>query len=48
MGGEDAEVPPFEEMKPNLEEQVKMQKEGEATQKLVEELRKNADVTVNI
>jgi hypothetical protein len=48
MGGEEAEVPSFEEMKPNLEEQVKMQKEGEAAQKLVEELRKNADVTVNI
>lgn len=48
MGGEEAEVPSFEEMKPNLEEQIKMQKEGEAAQKLVEKLRKNADVTVNI
>lgn len=48
IGGEEAEVPSFEEMKPNLEEQLKMQKEGEAAQKLVEELRKNADVTVNI
>ncbi|WP_373895437.1 SurA N-terminal domain-containing protein [Virgibacillus natechei] len=48
MGGEDgeeAEVPSFEEMKPDLEEQVKNQKEAEASQTLVEQLREDADVT---
>lgn len=45
-GGE--ELPPFEEVKPQLEEQIKMQKEREATQTLVAELRENADVTVHI
>lgn len=48
MGGEEQELPPFEEIKPQLEEQVKMQKEGEAAQTLVAKLRENADVTVNL
>ncbi|RNF38307.1 peptidylprolyl isomerase [Planococcus salinus] len=46
MGGE--ELPAFEELKPQLEEQIKMQKEGEATQALVAKLRENADVAVHI
>jgi len=46
MGGE--ELPAFEELKPELEEQVKMQKENEATQTLVAELREKADVTINL
>ncbi|MFZ4451628.1 SurA N-terminal domain-containing protein [Salibacterium aidingense] len=46
--GEDAETPSFEEMKPDLKEQVKSQKEAEASQALVEELRKNADVSINL
>ncbi|MBY7142796.1 SurA N-terminal domain-containing protein [Virgibacillus sp. NKC19-3] len=48
MGGEDgeeAEVPSFDEMKPDLEEQVKSQKEMEASETLVEQLREDADVT---
>ena len=45
-GGE--ELPAFEEVKPQLEEQVKMQKEGEATQTLVAQLREEADVTINL
>ncbi|SFE97304.1 SurA N-terminal domain-containing protein [Alteribacillus iranensis] len=48
MGGEEAEVPSFEEMKPDLKEQVKMQKEGEAAQKLVDQLREEADVTIHV
>lgn len=47
MGGEE-EVPSFDELKPELEAQVKSQKEGEATQNLVAELRENADVTINL
>ncbi|SDI68870.1 SurA N-terminal domain-containing protein [Alteribacillus bidgolensis] len=48
MGGEEAEVPSFDEVKPDLKEQVKMQKEGEVTQSLIEELREGADITVNL
>lgn len=51
MGGEDgeeAEVPSFEEMKPDLEQQLKNQKEAEASQTLVEKLREDADVTNNL
>ncbi|MFC4022411.1 SurA N-terminal domain-containing protein [Oceanobacillus longus] len=45
MNGEDAEVPSFEDMKPQLEQQVKGQQEAEAYQALVEKLREDADVT---
>lgn len=45
-GGE--ELPAFEEVKPQLEEQVRMQKEGEATQALIAQLREEADVTINL
>ena len=47
MGSEE-ELPAFDELKPELEEQVKMQKENEATQTLVAELREKADVTINL
>ncbi len=46
--GEDAEVPSFEEVKPDLKEQLIMQKQGEETQKLIEKLREEADVTINL
>ncbi|MFC7064088.1 SurA N-terminal domain-containing protein [Halobacillus seohaensis] len=46
--GESAEIPSFEEAKPDLIEQVKRQKKGQATQTLVEQLREDADVTVNL
>lgn len=42
------EPPSFEEMKPQLTEQVVMQKEGEAAQALVTELQESADITVNL
>lgn len=45
-GGE--ELPAFEELKPDLEAQVKMQKEGQAAQALVAKLRESADVTINL
>lgn len=45
-GGE--ELPAFEEVKPQLEEQVRMQKEGEAIQALVAKLREEAEVTINL
>ncbi|WP_181347429.1 SurA N-terminal domain-containing protein [Thalassobacillus sp. CUG 92003] len=46
-GGEN-QMPSFEEAKPNIKEQVKMQKESQAVQKLVDNLREDADVTVNL
>lgn len=41
-------LPPLEQVKPELEKQVKKQKEGQATQALVKELRKDAKVTINL
>ncbi|MDQ0298442.1 peptidyl-prolyl cis-trans isomerase SurA [Salibacterium salarium] len=46
--GEEVEIPSFEEMKPDLKEQVKTQKESEASQTLVEDLREDADITNNL
>ena len=42
------EVPSFEEIKPQLEDQVKMEKEAMAAQNLASELREDADVTVHL
>ncbi|MGO2862341.1 MAG: SurA N-terminal domain-containing protein [Brevibacterium sp.] len=47
QGGQQQEVPELEEMRPQLEEQVKSQKSTEATQKFAEKLRKQGDVTIN-
>lgn len=45
-GGE--EIPAFEEVKPQIEEQMKAQKESEATQALIAKLREDAEVTINL
>ncbi|RKQ30792.1 SurA N-terminal domain-containing protein [Oceanobacillus halophilus] len=42
------ELPSFDEMKPDLEAQVKSQKESEVTQTLVDKLRDEAEVTINL
>ncbi|AQQ53334.1 SurA N-terminal domain-containing protein [Planococcus lenghuensis] len=42
------ELPPFEEIRPALEDQLIVQKEREATQTLVDDLRETAEVTVNL
>ncbi|ASN05626.1 SurA N-terminal domain-containing protein [Virgibacillus necropolis] len=47
MGGE-GKVPSFDEVKPALKEQIKGQKKAKVSQKLVKNLRKDADVTVNL
>lgn len=47
-GDKGAEVPPYEDVKVELEKQLKTQKQSEAAQALVGELRKDADVKVNI
>lgn len=46
--GEETEPPAFEDVKPQIEEQVAREKEAEAAQGLAEELREDADVTVNL
>ncbi|MGO4889857.1 SurA N-terminal domain-containing protein [Anaerobacillus sp. MEB173] len=46
MGGEDVEIPSFEEIKPQLEEEVKNQKRAEGIQALVEKLTEEGDVTI--
>lgn len=48
QGGQPAQVPELEEMRPQLEEQVKSQKANEATQEYAGKLRKKADVTINL
>ncbi|AKG73089.1 SurA N-terminal domain-containing protein [Salinicoccus halodurans] len=50
MQGEEGggEMPSFEEVKPQLKEQVIMQKQGEAAQKLAGELKEKSDVKVNL
>ncbi|WP_367647533.1 SurA N-terminal domain-containing protein [Brevibacterium sp. CT2-23B] len=42
------EMPPIEDMRPQLKEQVKNQKSQEATQKFAKKLRKQADVTIHL
>lgn len=48
QSGQQAEVPSLEEMRPQLEEQVKGEKSTEATQKFAGELRDKGDVTINL
>lgn len=46
--GEGSELPPFEEVKPQLKEQIQSEKENEAAQTLVRELREEADISINL
>ncbi|QKY71143.1 SurA N-terminal domain-containing protein [Lentibacillus sp. CBA3610] len=46
--GEEADIPSFDEMKSDLETQVRNQKQGQATQSIIDQLREDADVTINI
>lgn len=48
QSGQEAQVPSLEEMRPQLEEQVKGEKSTEATQKFAGELRDKGDVTINL
>lgn len=43
-----AKLPSYKELKPQLKEQLETQKESEASQKLVAELKKTADVKINL
>ncbi len=46
QGGQ--QLPPFPQVRPNLEEQVKSQKEQQVAQRLLGDLREAADITVNL
>jgi len=46
--GEAEEIPEFDEMKPQIEDQLKQQKQAEEMQNIVDKLREDADVTVHI
>ncbi|GGK07327.1 hypothetical protein GCM10007063_32300 [Lentibacillus kapialis] len=46
-GGE-GDIPSYDDMKSDLKSQVKRQKEAKATQKIVDQLREKADVTINL
>lgn len=46
--GSEQEVKSFDDMKSDLKTQLKNQKQAEATQTLVDQLRENADVTINL
>ncbi len=47
-GGEDAQVPEFEEVRPQLEGQLRQQHENEAVQGLIERLREGAEITYHL
>ena len=48
VGEEGAELPPFDDVRPQLVEQAVTVKESEAYETLVADLREDADVTVNL
>lgn len=48
IDGEEAEVPEFEEIRPELEQQMQAESEAEQAELLVEELRDEADITVHL
>ncbi|WP_153396252.1 SurA N-terminal domain-containing protein [Ornithinicoccus halotolerans] len=48
QGGSEGGLPPFKDVKPQLEQQVQAEKENEAVQALVAELRQEADITVHL
>ncbi len=48
QGSGGAEVPKFDEVRPQLEEQVKLQQQNTTAQALVKDLRKGADIKINL
>ena len=42
------QVPAYAEVKPQLEQQARMQEQGRVAQKLVDRLREDADITINL
>src|SRR5690606_17930056 len=48
QGGAEGELPPFEEVRPQIEAQLQQEHEGAAVQTLLEELRGDADITYHL
>jgi peptidyl-prolyl cis-trans isomerase SurA len=48
QSGDDSDVPEFDEVKSQLEDQVRSQNETTVAQKLVDDLKKDADITINL
>ena len=48
QGGQQQEIPPFAKVRTQLEEQAKQQEVGKVAQDLVDGLRKDADITINL
>ena len=48
QGGEQQPIPPYDDVKAQLEEQAKSDQVGKVAQKLLEGLRKDADITINL
>lgn len=48
QGGQQQAVPPFEKVRSQLEEQATQEQVGKVAQKLVDELRQDADITINL
>ncbi|WP_159081658.1 SurA N-terminal domain-containing protein [Nocardioides sediminis] len=48
QGGQQQEIPPYEKVKPQLEEQAESQRVGTVATELVEQLREDADITINL
>jgi peptidyl-prolyl cis-trans isomerase SurA len=48
QGGQQQEIPPYEKVKPQLEEQAESQRVGTVATELVEKLREDADITINL
>jgi peptidyl-prolyl cis-trans isomerase SurA len=47
-GQKGQEIPPFAQVRPQLEEQAKAQQVGKVATALVKDLRKDADITINL
>ncbi|WP_166355674.1 SurA N-terminal domain-containing protein [Phytoactinopolyspora limicola] len=48
MGDAGSELPPFDEVRPQLEEQARAEAENETVQSLINDLREGAEITVNL
>lgn len=47
-GGQESEIPPFEDVKDQLAQQTVSQQQGEAATKLAADLKEKGDVTINL
>lgn len=48
QAGEESELPPFEDVRPQIEAQLQQEYEGQAVNALLEQLRQDAEITYNL